>query len=190
MLHPQHVGKCLNTATFSILISLATHAYIKLYRSAGVGYGTDILVTGWWSQLNENPSHFPSTSNTPHLRFSTYPQIAQWMNLIELLCVIIWAALQKALKYFQGFDRNYEAYTEQKVAHRLSFWLQFGRPCPTYCLNSKLVFISYFTLLRGLCISVSLQRWQADTDWPTNTHCNDDTRAALSWKQSRVPIFK
>lgn len=79
------------------------------------------------------------------------------MNLIELICIIIQTVLQKALKYFQLFDRNYEEYTEWKVAHIFlaPIWDAVSNILPPFQTS---VYIIFHCLKFPVHFSISLHR--------------------------------
>lgn len=143
--------------TLSILMSPAIHIYIKQVHECmcGLWYGHVCHMADDLNQM-KTLSIYQAHQTCFPLHFSTQLQITKSMNLTELIQFTMLMGLQETFKYFQLFDRNYAEYAEQN-GHVHIFCLKKGRPCLTYGLNSKLLFISNFTFLSSPYISVYLQ---------------------------------
>lgn len=172
--------------TFSVLMSPATHIYIKKVHECmcGLWYRHVCHMADDLNQVKILSNYQAHQTCFPYISPPSYRS----MNLIEPIHLTVWTVLQKTLKYFQLFDRNYEEYAEQKVA-RTHFLAPKGDALSNILPQFQTsLYIGFHCLKFPIHFCVSLDRWQADTD-DRQIYFRMVTQEQLHIEQGRLPIL-
>lgn len=175
-------------STFLVLISPATHIYIrKVYECmCGLWYWHACDMADDLNQIRTLSTYQAHQTGFCYISppSSRKPNQWDWLNWYILQYEHFFKKPRSIPSCLIGIMRN----MQNRRCHVHIFWLQKGMPCLTYCLNSKHLFILYFTVLSSP-YSVSLDRWQADTD-DRQIYIRTVTQEQLHTDQGRLPILR